>query len=191
MQLFCMFPGSRKNNGSLLKLLALISTFAFCFGQRTLCATFCRFRLCQNIISHDRAERPALLLLCDADVAIHPAVCTEDKDGPQLTNIAEYGESFVRPLPRRWTPVARSSYVPISKYSPLGLDTPYAADYFKLLPITYPSFPEMMGLARGKTFGNQEKFVNQIYIYIPLHKYTITGTDGVATTVTSPAVSKN
>lgn len=69
-------------------------------------------------------------------------------------------------------------FVNITKYQPKGLSPRFPQNSFNLLPIRFPPVPGEMGLARRGSVGNQEDFVDDLCILIPITRYAVLDGNG-------------
>ena len=149
-----------------LPFLALFVIFSLAIAAPT-CDDMCEFRWCKVHPGNPPAPPGRKILLRDPNVASHPVVCLPGTTG--LGDILKTGEARVR--------LASSSgpFTPISSYGS-GVRPSFAKKYFQLQEVSaFPPVPGKYGLAHGKSKGNQEKFVDNLCVIIPITKYVLGG----------------
>lgn len=144
-----------------ITVLATVSRAAFP------CADSCVFRLCRanaepgNILSPPGRK----ILLRSPKLARNPILCNVENNLGEFTT----GEARV-------APIGSSSSVPISQYRPNGLSKRFRVDYFKFREIRF--LPGKFGVSREKSRGNQEDFVDDLCVSIPITSYQIIRKNG-------------
>ncbi|CDF38970.1 Gal-2,6-Sulfurylases II [Chondrus crispus] len=149
-------------NASFLFVL-LLSVIAFTADAQ--CGRSCRFRLCRT----DGSLRPTgtRVLLRGADYTRSASVCRNFPGGRTLGSIRKTGVALVE---------SGSRTTPINRYRPNGLSHPFPPNYFRLSPLTFQR--ELRGVSRRSPVGNQEDFLDDLCIRLPIRNYNIQNTDG-------------
>lgn len=71
--------------------------------------------------------------------------------------------------------------VPISEFSPAGLDTSFPKRFFRFYPLQF--VPEETGVGRLRTKGNQQDFLDDLCVVLPIRSYGVVEKDGSITRV--------
>lgn len=160
-------------------LLLFLSLHLSAFSQPPPCTRFCVYRFCK--INGNPVRQPRRLLLRDAGVGTPPVVCTKQRFGPQLARVIRSGQALVGP-----PSVDPQNFVPISRWRPTGLSPRFKRTYFKISPIIFPTFPGKFGISREASLGNQEEFLDNLCVQVPLTKFVLfNGVDNSTRTVKS------
>lgn len=169
------------------KLLSLLSLFlAICTAtsidysqfnigdtvirQGSRCGEFCAFRFCKADGSRtiiDNAGRR--IVLRDAGISTNPFVCARKfgKKNKQV-KVKKTGEALVHPVDES------PDFVRISQFKKGTVSPKFSKKYFTLKEITKrPPLPGEFGVARLMSKGNQEKFVNELCVVLPIKNYDI------------------
>lgn len=145
--------------------------------------TKCEFRWCKP--NGPQTRITPRLYLRDPNIASNPSVCLPMvmSDGSILNKtvkVFKTGASIVQPLVGRGLtpppPVRIDQYRP-KKMFPSSLPK----DYIYLREITFPPLRGQFGVARRAPKGNQEEFLNNLCVTLPLERYGIVNADGTVT----------
>ena len=135
--------------------------------RRPACDDMCKFRWCLPFPGSMPGRPGRRILLRDHSVATFPIVCLPGT--PELGDIIKTGEARVRPAS------STGPFTPISLYG-RGVRPPFSRNYFQLRELSsFPPIPGKYGLVRGKSKGNQEDFVDDLCVVIPITKYRVAG----------------
>lgn len=132
------------------------------------------FRFCEANGEGTVRDPGARIILRGFGTALSSYVCLP---GPEsLGIIRETGEALVSKTGNARTP--------ISKYRPRRLSKRFPKNYFRLYPL--PRLGGLKGLGRRKTQGNQNDFLEDLCVVLPITQYDLLNTDGtVGETVTT------
>lgn len=156
-------------------LSLLLNSFLVATGAR--CGEFCNFRWCSANDVRTVSQPGRSLLLRDGGIASNPFVCRRvvERKGEDNINeavrVLKTGEAEVHPAKDRSQ--MPPPFVRISKYRPPGLKPRFPKDYFSLQRINFPPIPGEKGFARKGSVGNQEDFVDDLCVLIPIKSYTV------------------
>lgn len=126
------------------------------------CGQFCRFRLCNFNGNSFRLPKAPFYLLNAPNEASIPYICRSRTSIGRITGTREAGVATGEGL------------VPISKWSPPGLRTPFAPRFFSTGNI--PLFP-WSGVTRGFARGNQWPFLHDQCFVLPVTGFQIIDSD--------------
>lgn len=142
------------------------------------CGDICTFYFCKadgrRTVFEDVGPR---LIVRDPNVATHPFVCRKIVTDPsnflnQTVKVRKTGEAEVHPAEDRGQ--SPRPFVPISKYSPAGLSKKFSKKYFSLREINrFPPIPGESGISRLPSRGNQEDFVDDLCVLLPVKAYDL------------------
>lgn len=131
------------------------------------CADFCKFTFCLT----DGFDTPTIpssrLLLRDPRVATYPFVCAAD-NSTKIGRIKRVGEAQVACANNR-----PRTFFPISKYAAGLVHPPFHRKQIRLRPVTFPVLEGKYGISRERSRGNQDVFLDDICVYIPLLRYEL------------------
>ncbi|CDF41301.1 Gal-2,6-Sulfurylases II [Chondrus crispus] len=149
-------------NASFLFVLLLA---AIAFTANAQCGRSCRFRFCRA----DGSMRPkgAKILLRGPDYSRSAFICRNFPGGRTLGNVRTTGAALIE---------SGSGTTPINRYRPNGLRPAFPRNYFRLTPLTFQR--DRKGVARRGAMGNQEEFLDDLCIRLPIRNYNIQNTDG-------------
>lgn len=150
------------------------SVFALLFAAVTWtvnaqCGRQCRFRICQLNGSNppDLRERGAKILLRGPDTARTGYICRNFPGGRVLGTVEKTGTATV----------SKGGVTSlINRYSPAGLSPRFPRNYFQLYNILYSG--GLQGIGRRASRGNQEDFLDDLCVTLPIVRYNIADTDG-------------
>lgn len=165
-----------------LYLALAASLLVIASAQLPRCGDMCAFRFCQaNGFRTVFAEAGPRLLLRDANVASHPFVCRKVIEDPRTffnrsIRVNKVGQAEVHPAALRGE--SPRPFVKISKFSPSGLSPKFGKKYFTLREINrFPPIPGEKGISRQMSTGNQEDFVDDLCVKIPVTSYDLLNED--------------
>lgn len=150
--------------------------------QKDRCGDFCTFYFCKP--DADRTVFDVVgprLIVRDANVASFPFVCRKIVPSGrdffnQTVRVGKTAEALVHPADDRNE--SPRPFVPISKFRPDGLSPPYPKTYFSLRDIDrFPPLPGEKGISRSANKGNQEEFIDDLCVYIPIRSYDLLNED--------------
>ncbi|CDF41302.1 Gal-2,6-Sulfurylases II [Chondrus crispus] len=149
-------------NASFLFVL-LLSALAFTANAQ--CRNLCRFRFCRL----DGSMRPnnARSILRGPDYSRTGFICRNFPGGRTLGRIRSTGTALIQ---------SGSTITPINKFRPNGLSPAFPRNYFRVTPLTFQR--NRQGVARRASVGNQEDFLDDLCVRLPIRNYNIDNTDG-------------
>lgn len=162
--------------------LACVLACLFSQAKANVCASFCAFRWCDaNGLKTFSESNKRTLILRDENTGSIPFVCRRfikepGQDISESVRISKVGQAEVHPFADvRQDP---APFVKIAKYRPEGLSPRFRSDYFTLRSIQFPPVPGEKGLARKGSVGNQEEFMDDLCMLLPIKKYNVLADDG-------------
>lgn len=138
----------------------LLCTFLTANAQ---CGLSCKFRTClPNTLG---LPKPAggRNLLRSPGISLSGFVCLEDVN---IGTVRKTGEALVE---------VNGTMIPISTYKPPKLSRPFRRSQFGLFPI--PFLGGKQGIGRRESRGNQEKFLDNLCVVLPITKYNVIAED--------------
>lgn len=136
------------------------------------CGDFCVFRFCKADGSRPAKsffmENAPQFLLRDADVASDPFICGIIFKGKmKRVKVKESGQAKIR------IGSSATRYIAISNYMQKDVKPRFAPNYFYLRSVTRPPIPGEKGVARRISFGNQEDFIDDVCVILPITAFDI------------------
>lgn len=166
-----------------LIVAALFAIVSYANGQ---CKemTQCRYRWCMPEGRQSRIT--PRILLRDPEVATIPFVCIPEDlpDGTTLNRtvrVFRSGTAIVQPILPRMK--VRPDPVPITRFRPRKMFPSFKKDQFFFREVGFPPLRNRFGLARRVSRGNQEDFLNNLCVTLPLLQVGIEESDGSLTRV--------
>lgn len=152
---------------SLFLILGLLATFSL-HATAQQCGRTCKFRLCRADGS-DFNLRPkgTRILLRAPKTSLSAYLCRKFPGGRSLGRVRSTGEAIIS---GKFPPVA------ISKWRPAGLSPKFSKRYFKLINILY--LGGLQGIGRIQPKGNQEDFLDDKCVVLPITTYDIVDGSG-------------
>lgn len=138
------------------------------------CATFCKFRFCLVNGEDTRTPFSPNILTRNPDRASLPFLCTASSEDGVLGRIRKAGQALVA----RGRSRSPRTFVPISEYMSGVVRPGFKRNTFRLRPIGFPFSDGRFGVSRRKNRGNQNCFLDNLCVYIPLLRYDLVGVDG-------------
>lgn len=146
--------------------------------EKPRCGDFCTFHFCKADGRRTVFENVGPRLnLRDPNVATHPFVCRKIVTEPgnflnQTIKVRKTAEAEVHPAEDR--DQSPRPFVKISQYSPAGLSPRFSKKYFGLQEISaFPPIPGEKGISRKGSRGNQEDFVDDLCVILPVKSYDL------------------
>lgn len=119
----------------------------------------CNFDLCLANEFGTTTRKGRRILLRSPGLALGQYVC-RGNDNFGLIKTGEAKVTFSKLM----------DFTPISKYRPAGLNTPFPKNYFRLTKIRNNG---NLGVSRARSQGNQEDFLNDLCVKMPINEYTL------------------
>ncbi|CDF34443.1 unnamed protein product [Chondrus crispus] len=121
------------------------------------CGKTCRFRFCR-LSDMSLRGKGARTFLRAPFTSLSGVICLP---GSNVTDLRS-GQAMV-------AQGKDPNMVPISQFSPAGLDTSFPKRFFRLFPLQF--VPEEQGMGRLRTRGNQQEFLDDLCVVLPITSY--------------------
>lgn len=144
----------------------LLSAFALTVSAQ--CGRTCRFRFCRADGSDPPSLRPkgAKILLRGPDSSRTGFICRNFPNGRTLGKINKTGAAILE----------NKGNVAINRWRPTGLSPRFPRNHFRLYNILF--LGGLQGPGRRPSRGNQEEFLDDLCVRLPITNYNIANTDG-------------
>lgn len=157
---------------SLLLLFCCVTVFV---DTEAACGTICKFRLCRpDGTENNLRPKGGRILLRAPNTSLSPFICRKFPGGRTLGRIRTTGEAIIS---NGFSPVR------ISKWRPKGLSKKFSKKYFKLVNILYLGGKQ--GIGRIESMANQEDFLDDKCVQLPITSYDILDKGKVFRTVST------
>lgn len=150
------------------QILSVLVLSVFALTVSAQCGRTCRFRFCRADGSDPPSQRPkgTRTILRGPDSSRSGFICRNFRNGRTLGTIRSTGTALIE---------TGASTTPINKWSPAGLNRSFPRNYFRLYNILF--LKGLQGIGRRPSRGNQEDFLDDICVRLPIIDYDILRTD--------------
>lgn len=143
------------------------------------CGDICAFRFCkadgQRSVVESKKNKPRIITLRDAGIASNPFICARLSDSNKLVQVKVKKSGQAKVLKFK----EETKFTPISKYLKGTVTSSFSKKYFFLKGITErPSIPGEIGIARLTSMGNQEQFLDDLCVNLPIKSYDVLNKKG-------------